>query len=51
MDEEIYGLKGIGSKEGDVLTAKDFLNLFKTDKVSDLISKRVLEDYHRKIKK
>ena len=41
----MYGLHGIGSKVGDVLSVKDFVNLFKTDKVSDLIAKVVVQDY------
>lgn len=34
-----------------MLSVKDFVNLFKTDKVSDLIAKVVVEDYQRKKKK
>ncbi len=45
----LYGLKGIGSKEGDVLTVKAFVQLFKTDKVSESIARAVRADYAAKI--
>lgn len=42
LNKDMFGLHGIGSKEGDVLSVKDFVNLFKTDKVSDLIARVVV---------
>ena len=50
-DEKLYGLKGLGSKEGDVLTVRAFVQLFKTDKVSETIMQVVRKDYIEKLKR